>query len=208
MILGADTVAVEAAWHSFLEQPADYADPERLASCFGGTISAAACAKMLATERLRPRLSKLLCDHYQLAYPADRLPSADEAIALSPAERFNEIAARAGAIYWADAIAGTILGRQAAILQEQLGASLCQFAVANRDLAGPVRTIEPIEGLGERVRMDGWRCVAAWCHALPASIGQRIRLKLPPLELLDGTPEPPFLECGLAIVRRAVREEG
>lgn len=189
-------------WEAFIERPAEYADPRRLAGCFGGTISLTACAELLATERLRGRLSRLLAAHYGLA-PSGPVNDEDRAIALASAGRLADIALRAGAVYWADTIARTILGRAAAALQEEVGAEACSFAIANRDLAGPEQAIEPVETIGERIRADGWRCLGAWCRAVPAGVGLRVRLKLAPLPALEEDPVEPFAANGPVIVRRA-----
>ena len=104
---------------------------------------------MLRSQRLHQRLSVLLLDRYGLSgavsnEPADEI---DLAIALSSAEELEELALRAGAIYWAGSLAAVIDGRQAAALQAALGAEICAFAVANRDLAGPMQPLEPLEDI-------------------------------------------------------------
>jgi hypothetical protein len=192
-------------WRSFMENPAGYAEPRRLAACFDDAISEAACERLLRTERLQMRLSQLLIEHHRLSGSAAfaQGDAIDRTIALASAEYLDEIALRAGAIYWAGSLAGIIVSEKAAALHEALGEELCAFAVANRDLAGPVQSLEPVEGIRERVFADGWRCLGAWCHAISAAIGMRVRLKLPPDELIDGIPLPPFSEIGPGIVRRA-----
>ena len=192
------------AWHSFIDNPAGYAAPQRLAVCFDGAISATVCERMLATERLQARLSTLLVERHALAgSAADDSDDLDRDIALASADDLDELALRSGAIYWAGALAGIILAQKAAALHEALGEELCAFAVANRDLAGPVQSLDPVEGIRERVLADGWRCLSAWCDAVPAAIGMRVRLKLPPDDLIDAIPPLPFVETGPAIVRRA-----
>lgn len=202
----ADTVPADAAeWRSFAENPAGYADSRRLAACFGNAIGDAACERMLRSGRLQERLSKLLAEHHRLSGSLDGAEGdgIDRTIALAPAEDLDEIALRSGAIYWAGSFAGIILGQKAAALHGALGEELCAFAVANRDLAGPVQSLDPVESIHERVVADGWRCLGAWCHAAPVEIGMRVRLKLPPDDLIDGIPLPPFADAGPGIVRRA-----
>ena len=194
------------AWRSFIDNPAVYVAPERLAACFGGAISVAACERMLATERLQVRLSALLAEQHALAEPdVHESDDLDRSVALASVDDLDDIALRSGAIYWAGALAGVILAQKAAALHDALGEELCAFAVASRDLAGPLQSLDPVEGIRERVLADGWRCLSAWCHALPAAIGMRVRLKLPPDDLIDATPPPSFAETGPAIVRRAAR---
>ncbi|TIS79459.1 MAG: hypothetical protein E5W94_05310 [Mesorhizobium sp.] len=187
-----------------MDEPAVYADPHRLAACLDYIVSEQACARMLGTERLQVRLSKLLEQHYRLSGFEQAVENeVDQIIALATATDLEEIALRAGAIYWAGALAGTILGPRATALHGALGAELCAFGLANRDLAGPLQPLDPVEGVRGRVLADGWRCVGAWCHASPISIGARVRLKLPPDELIDDLPARPFDEAGPGIVRRA-----
>lgn len=193
-------------WRTFMSNPAFYADAARLAQCFDGTIGEAACERMLRSQRLHERLSELLLDHYGLTAavsdePADEV---DRAIALSSGEELEELALRAGAIYWAGSLAAVIDGRQAAALQAALGPDLCAFAVANRDLAGPMQPLEPLEAIHHRVYADGLSCLGAWCQAMPGDTGMRVRLKLIPHELVDQTTAAPFAEAGPAIVRRAM----
>ncbi|TIT77941.1 MAG: hypothetical protein E5W45_06595, partial [Mesorhizobium sp.] len=52
-------------WQAFMSNPASYADAARLADCFDGTISEAACERMLRTQRLQQRLSNLLLERYR-----------------------------------------------------------------------------------------------------------------------------------------------
>jgi hypothetical protein len=207
MMLHPDMEPADAAeWRSFVENPSRYADPRRLAACFGDAIGDAACERMLRSERLQTRLSKLLVEHHRLSgsMPVAEGDDIDRTIALMPAEDLDEIALRAGAIHWAGSFAGIILGQKAAALHEALGEELCAFAVANRDLAGPAQSLDPVEGVRERVVADGWRCLGAWCRAVPVAIGMRVRLKLPPDDLIDAMPVSPFAEAGPGIVRRAV----
>ncbi|MCT7376836.1 Yop proteins translocation protein K [Chelativorans salis] len=196
-------------WESFLREPAAYADPERLALCFMGKISNRACERLLANGRLHGRLSTLLAEYYALArLPDDDAHTADNAdrrIALWNVDRLSNLILQSGAIYWSDVLASTILGREAAALRAVFNGELTTFAVANKDLAGPPQPIEPIETLKERVEADGWRCLAAWCHAVDPAIGARFRLKLPPTTPLEEIPAPPFVETGPEIVRRAAR---
>ncbi|TIT85606.1 MAG: hypothetical protein E5W59_24810, partial [Mesorhizobium sp.] len=171
---------------------------------FDGTISEAACERMLRTQRLQQRLSNLLLERYRLSCAVDEPADAvDRAIALSSGEELEELVLRSGAIYWAGNLAAVIDGREADALQVALGADLCTFAVANRDLAGPLQPLQPLEDIHRRVYADGLSCLGAWCQAMPGGTSMRVRLKLMPHELVDQTTEP-FAEAGPAIVRRAM----
>jgi hypothetical protein len=96
-----------------------------------------------------------------------------------------------------------VVSNEPAALQAALGADLCTFAVANRDLAGPMQPLEPLEDIHGRVYADGLSCLGAWCQAMPGDTSMRVRLKLMPHELVDQTAAP-FVETGPAIVRRAM----
>ncbi|MDX8477468.1 SctK family type III secretion system sorting platform protein [Mesorhizobium sp. VK24D] len=196
--------AASPEWQAFISGLASYADAARLAECFDGTISEAACQRMLQSQRLHERLSKLLLEHYGLSCAADE-PSdeVDRAIALSSGEELEDLALRSGAIYWAGSLAAVIDGREADALHAALGADLSTFAVANRDLAGPVRPLQPLEDIRRRVYADGLSCLGGWCQAMPGETGMRVRLKLMPHEFVDRAAKP-FVEAGPAIVRRAM----
>ncbi|PBB24209.1 MULTISPECIES: SctK family type III secretion system sorting platform protein [unclassified Mesorhizobium] len=196
--------AASPEWQAFISSLASYADAARLAECFDDAISEAACQRMLQSQRLHERLSKLLLDHYRLSCATDE-PSdyVDRAIALSSGEELEDLALRSGAIYWAGNLAAAIDGREADALQTALGADLCTFAVANRDLAGPTRPLHPLEDIRGRVYADGLSCLGGWCQAMPRETGARVRIKLMPHEFVDRTAKS-FIEAGPAIVRRAM----
>ncbi|MET3591666.1 hypothetical protein ABID26_001045 [Mesorhizobium shonense] len=204
MIRARSEQAASPQWQAFVSGPASYADAARLSDCFDGAIGEAACHRMLQSQRLHERLSKLLLERYRLSCAVDE-PSdeVDRAIALSSGEELEDLALRSGAIYWAGSLAAVIDGREADALQAALGVDLCTFAVANRDLAGPVRPSEPLEDIRHRVYADGLSCLGGWCQAMPGETGMRVRLKLMPHEFVDRTAKP-FVECGPAIVRRAM----
>ncbi|MER9967731.1 SctK family type III secretion system sorting platform protein [Mesorhizobium sp. M0060] len=188
-----------------MSNPASYVDAAWLAECFDGAIGEAACARMLRSQRLQERLSKLLLDRHRLS-PAVEEPAdaVDRAIALSSGEELEELALRSGAIYWAGSLAAVIVGREAAALQAALGADLCAFAVANRDLAGPMQRLGPLEDISGRVYADGLSCLGAWCQTMPSDTSTRVRLKLMPQQPIHQPVAEPFAEAGPAIVRRAM----
>ena len=133
----------------------------------------------------------------------EALSEADRAIALLGAEELADLVSRAGAIFWANAIANVVLAADVRWLHEQLGEELCALALANRNLAGPAPPLEPLDGVEARIREDGERCLAAWCRAQPAAVGVRVRLKRAPSAALDDAPQAPFAEIGAPIVRCA-----
>ena len=188
----------------FVQLPSTYADPAWLVSCFGGAISQEAGRRLLASRRLRKRLSHLLADQHQLpaADEVQVIDEADQPIAYASAEQLSEIAMKAGAIYWAATLARTISGREAAMLRNGLGSALCTLALANKDLAGPEQPLEPLVTIRERVEADGWRCLAAWRQAVGEPVTARLRLKLPPHSPLGEPPVAAFATIGPQIIRR------
>lgn len=198
----------DSEWQRFVDRPASYADPSRLAACFSGAVSDDGCKTLLATKRLQDRLSDLLVARLGLAGRVeDDLDEVDRRLALASGGDLSEIAQRAGAIYWSGSLAGIIQGSLAATLQAQLGEEFFAFALANRDLSGPRQMLEPVEDIDERIAVDGWKCLGGWCRVLPADVAMRIRLKLPAGSRIDEAPQPPFDEAGPPIVRRAAQAE-
>jgi hypothetical protein len=206
---GAERASALMDWDAFMRQPAAYIDAARLAVCFDHQFSAELCGRLQGTGRLRDKLSTLINTHYALAAPVeeDAVGDLDRNIALSPVERLVDVMRRAGAIYWANAIASVLLAERVSQLHEQLGVAVCAFALANRDLSGPGEVLEPLADASVRVTEDGERCFAAWCQSLPDAVAARVRLKLPPREGLDWSSRtaPPdwFRVLACSIVQRA-----
>jgi hypothetical protein len=197
----------EGAWQDFIAHPARHIDPGRLVACFEGRFGADLCRRLRACRRLEARLSTVILTRHHLSsrLPPNACGAADRTIALATTDELGRLLRRAGAIYWSAAIANVVLAEQVAKLHRQLDEKLCTFAIANRDLAGPVRSIKPADGLAQRVTEAGLRCLAAWCRAQPPEVGIRVRLKLPPADALERAPEDAFVEIAIAIIRRAAQ---
>jgi len=198
-------------WATLMNRPAAYIDPARLAACFGGTVTTALCARLTATERLQERLSATIAEFYGLEAPVDLNTAApdDRRVALTPPERSGDLARRAGAIFFANAIASAVRADDVRRLRTRLGEALYTFALANRDLSGPTRELVAGEGT-DAIEEQGLRCVAAWCRSQPPAIGARVRLKSPPSAAIDRLetvidigPAKTVIVIGPAIVRRA-----
>jgi hypothetical protein len=192
-------------WATLMWQPASYIDLARLDACFNNKLGVALCDRLRGAARLRERLSAAITEHHALAVPIapEALSEADQAIALLGAEELADLVRRAGAIFWANAIANVVLAADVRWLHERLGEELCALALANRNLAGPAPALEPLESVDVRIRADGERCLAAWCRAQPEAVGARVRLKRAPSAALDDAPQNPFDEIGPPIVRCA-----
>jgi hypothetical protein len=197
--------AQPSAWDTFVASPSVYADRTRLAACFGGRLGADLCGRFMTSPRLQDRLCAMLRKRYALAplIDGEALSAADRAIALATPARLTDIIRRAGAIFWANTFASMILASHVEVLDRTLEPGLCTFALANRDLAGPVQGIDPVDGLASRLATDGLCCLGAWCRAQPDGVGTRVRLKLPASSALDAPPAVPFDAIGPFIVRRA-----
>ncbi|WP_088343480.1 MULTISPECIES: SctK family type III secretion system sorting platform protein [Rhodomicrobium] len=195
----------EHAWRAFLEQPILYIDPERMSVCFDGHIGPDLSERLLASTRLRDRLAQIVRDHYALPLGLGVYDVEDEdmAIAMATPDILVQIVPRAGAIYWAVAIANTVYAADVAALQAEIGEDLCTYALKHRDLAGPETKFAAPDAAAERIAESGWRCLSAWCAALDPAIGARVRLKLPPIESFDAAPPEAMAEIGPKIVRRA-----
>lgn len=191
-------------WRAFMESPAEYTTAHHLFECFGGSIKPDMCQRLLDTARLRPRISALLIRHHELVEAAPAIGTLDAAIALLPSSRFQELALRSGAIFWSASFAVAIAGKAAFTLHEQFGEPLYSFAVSNRDLAGAVRSLEPLKDIRGRVIADGWRCIEAWGQTMPAQIAKRVRLKLSTGDILGKSADGFLMSSGPIIVRRAV----
>jgi hypothetical protein len=185
-------------------------DSARLDACFDNEFGTALCDRLKASGRLQDRLASVIATHYALSPSIDpaAVSEIDQAIVLLSGAQLAEVAGRSGAIYWANTIANVILAPQVEVLHQQIGEEFCNFALAHRDLAGPESTVGSFNDIGERIIADGWRCLAAWGHALPNGLGMRVRLKLPATAELDTVPAPPFFQAGPAIVRRAAGTDG
>lgn len=192
-------------WTALIGRPVEWIEPLRLNACFDNRFSAELCGRLKHSHRLQNRLSKLISEYYALrpSLAAETVSDADRAIALTRQDRLIALVRRAGAIYWAKAIAGVVLAQQVRTLHAQLGEELCVFAVGHQDLSGAKQTLEPFDGASTQIELDGLRCLGAWCRSQPADIGTRVRLRLPASPELDDPPERPFAEIGPPIVRRA-----
>lgn len=191
--------AFDPDWDAFVGNPAAYADASRVAACFGGAIAVHSCQFMLDTPRLAKRLSALLSSHFGLAPLGNDVADEDRRIALMPKWELETLAMRAGAICWSGSLASAIGKEKVSAIHRQIGEELFSFALANRDIAAPPRTLEPLETIAARMHDDGWRCIAAWCDTVSEPVSAWMKLKFP--DGVDLNTEP--MAGGAAIVRRA-----
>jgi hypothetical protein len=192
-------------WATLMNRPAAYIDLTRLAVCFGDQIDVRLCERLRDSSRLQDRVSAIITDFYALAPPVgpEALSPSDQTIALLPAGRMGDVVRRAGAVYWANAIANMVRAEEVRWLRDQLGETLCAFALANRNLSGPPGKLEPADGADAQIVEDGIRCLGAWCQSQPDAVGGRVRLKSAATPALDDRARPPFDEIGPAIIHCA-----
>jgi hypothetical protein len=206
MSAAADRAPAAMDWATLMNRPAAYVDVTRLAACFDGRIGAPLCERLRGASRLQDRLSATISEFYAFAPPVgpDAVSPADQKVALLPAASVGGVVRRAGAVYWANAIANAVRADEVRWLRDRLGETLHTFALANRKLSGPPDKLDMADGADARIVEDGVRCLAAWCQLQPAAIGGRVRLKSPASPALDGAVQSPFNEIGPAIIRCAV----
>jgi hypothetical protein len=190
-------------WATLMNRPASYIDLARLAACFDGRISVSVCERLRGASRLQDRLSNIISDFYALAAPvaAAALGQVDQQVALLPVARTSDLVRRAGAVYWAAAIANMVRAEEVRWLRDKLWETRCTLALANRNLAGPPRKLEPVDGADVRIAEDGMRCLGAWCQSQPDAVSGRVRLKSAAHPALDDGAQTPFDEIGPAIIR-------
>jgi hypothetical protein len=192
-------------WATLMNRPAAYVDLTRLAACFDGRVGVRLCDRLRNAGRLQDRLSALIADFYALAAPLgpETVSAADQKVALLPPAKVSDVIRRAGAVYWANAIANVVRAEDVRRLRDRLGEPLYAFALANRSLSGPAGKLDLTDGADAQMTEDGARCLAAWCQSQPAAVGGRVRLKSPAAPALDEVAPSPFNELGPAIIRCA-----
>lgn len=192
-------------WPTLMNRPIAYIDVSRLAACFGGGIRNALCERLRSAGRLQNRLSVMITEFYALAAPVgpEAANPADQKVALLTSGKTRELIRRAGAVYWANAIANAVRAEEVRWLRARLGEALYAFALANRQLSGASGKIDLTDEMDVRIEEDGMRCLGAWCRSQPDAIGQRVRLKSPANPALESGVNAPFSEIGPAIICRA-----
>lgn len=198
--------SAEMDWATLMSRPAAYIDVTRLAACFDGCIGIRLCERLRATGRLQNRLSAMISDFYALAAPVspETVSLADQKVALLPSGKTGDLIRRAGAAYWANAIANAVRADEVRRLRARLGEALYAFALANRHLSGSSGKLDLTGEVDVQIAEDGMRCFAAWCQSQPEAIGGRVCLKSPASPALDGSANGPFRDIGSAIIRGAV----
>lgn len=192
----------EMDWATLMGRPTAYIDATRLAACFEGRIGIGLCERLRGADRLQERLSAIIRDFYALAPPVslDSVSAADQKVALLSSGKTHDLVHRAGAAYWANAIANAVHAEEVRRLRDRLGEPLYAFALANRHLSGASGKLDLTDGVEVRIAEDGMRCFGAWCASQPDAIAGRVRLKRPARPTLDDNTDDHFKEVGPAII--------
>jgi len=153
--------------------------PAQLGRAFAGLPEDAA-RLLLGTPRIQPRLSALLRRRFGLAPfdPAAWQGDIAHIAGLSPAALDRAIH-HAGAAALAARLRTIVLGAEIRRVTGRIGADAYAFGLGHK---GPVPAIGGLEELPPEDAIDraGLLCLAAWCAAAGAAVGDRLRLRLAP----------------------------
>ncbi|APF38713.1 hypothetical protein BOQ54_16440 [Chelatococcus daeguensis] len=195
----------ESRWCAFLRLPGGYAHPQRLAETLGGAMTPDLCAALQAEPRFAARLTALL-DTAGLVPPAGAAldcADVDRSIAVRGPHELTAAALRAGALYWADAIANVVLAPDVEALRRSLDGDLIAFGLANRAAGAQGLRFDDLTGAAEVVARDGWYSFLAWVAQLPAAVAGRLMLKFEDGAITPGPVPDPFGEIGPGLYRQA-----
>lgn len=162
------------ALYGFVYAPGREADPARLETLFGeGALDG---GDAFVNQAIRERLDLGDAAEFDPRDPVHRA-------ALLPRERLALLAWRLGLGCGASRLRRLIRRDELAELGDEISERDWQIVMEQRpsqvgDIAELARV--PVEALPETCRRIGWGLLAAACDALPADIGKRLRLKLPP----------------------------
>lgn len=199
------TTGDESHWRTFLHLPGGYAHPRRLAETLGGAVTPELCTVLQAEPRFAERLTALL-EAAGLVPPAGAAldcPDVDRSIVVRAPDELTAAALRAGALYWADAIANVVLAPDVEVLRGSLDGGLIAFGLANRAAGPQGMRFDDLTGAAEVVARDGWHSFLAWVAQLPAAVAARLMLKFEDGAITPGPIPAPFGEIGPGLYRQA-----
>jgi hypothetical protein len=199
-----DAPSAQPDWSSLAAAPAKLVHPERIAACYDNVISSDVAAQLQASGRVQRQLALLLMEHFslpELPGPAS-LDPADIHLMASSADRISTLIPLAGAIFWAQFLAGEIRTSEVAEIKRRIGETAFQAALSNRDLAGNLPPPESLDALEVNLEADGYRCLASWHAALPSATGAWARLKHANDRSLVPFSDARQCDLGAAIMRR------
>jgi hypothetical protein len=148
-------------------------DPQRFAEWLGHGMSPGLVTRMLSYPRLNQRCQDLIEGRLGPVSPSDVQGSV---LSLN-SSGLARLTLHAGSIWHAANIAQVIEGSAVRDLIAAIGGDLRLFAVQNLALAPPI-PIGSHDALPDALKLDGARCLVAWCRAQPPAIGMRVTLRL------------------------------
>jgi hypothetical protein len=154
-------------------------------------------------ERLQPKLSLKIAQHYELGPCPALAGGIDLTISLLDYESLKQIVEIAGAT-WHGRTLRRAIGKDAfAMMVSIMSEHAFRTGVAQADLA-PAGNEEPAEVLlpsRDVMLLDGRLCFSGWLSTLPNPIGKRIALKFPS-DFETHMMSPDHLAYGPAIIRK------
>ena len=199
----------------FERLPAAYCHPERLQRLLPDGLPVQFRDRLLASKRLRLRLSSLIEARFALdACGPDLLATPAGRFARLEGEALEGALRHVGAIWHARSLRRIILAEPLRQLMDRLGRNIYQAALRGIDLApdeapdvtDASETPPDIDRLLDRIERDGLAAVNAWCRQQPAALGARLKLKLRPCPEADGEPTAGHRAYGPIIVDRVSME--
>ena len=194
----------------FERLPAAYCHPERIGAFMPDGLPTTFRDRLHASTRLRLRLSHLIARRFKLeACTIDDLATPEGRFVQLEGDDLHHAVRRIGAIWHARKIRKIILATPLRDLVERLGRDTHRAALRLINLSADDdnRTgDEPpdIDTLMGWIERDGLIALNAWCRRQPASLGERLRLKLAPCSESDEEPPASHRERGQMIVDRVV----
>lgn len=167
------------------------AAPDRIADLIGYGVSPALVGRLVRIPRIEAKLAALVAAQWG---PLGPLEPGQSCILTMGADELVALAAQAGIVWHAEAIARVIDGPSRQGLIDRLGPDGYGLALAGRHLAKP-STDQPVEMSPDAIAVEGSACLATWCDAQPPAIAGRLRLIRP-----AASPMPIHDAAGPAIV--------
>jgi hypothetical protein len=171
----------DPAVDSFIDDPGAWADPEQAAGLIVPGLRAETAQRLLGSQRLAARVSRLLAERLGPGDPA-ALEPVDLALVSADRATLESVALSAGAVWHTRRVRALVLGADIAMLCTRLGdetrrAALRHAALALETAGGNGGHADDANALADDIERDGALCMAAWIDALPGWAASRVRLK-------------------------------
>lgn len=197
----------------FERLPATYCHPERIGKLLPEGLPVSFRDRLLASKRLRLRLSALIAKRFALApLTLGDLATPEGRFAQLEGHALKDAMRRIGAIWQAHNIRKIILKEPLRRLHERLGRDNHRAALRFIDLAPSQITDQDqldadnpdIDRLMAWIERDAVIAINAWRREQPAALADRLWLKLSPGPGSDNEPPAGHRDLGLIIVDRVV----